>query len=65
MIVSQVYKQQVYGDDFEVNTFVGCFYDAVLLFAMGLNQTLQAGLPPTNGTHISRSMWNLSFEGWT
>jgi atrial natriuretic peptide receptor A len=53
----------VYGDDDEVNTFVGCFYDAVILFAMGLNRTLVAGLPPTNGSDISRNMWNQSFEG--
>jgi Receptor family ligand binding region len=47
----------------QVNSFVGAFHDAVILYALALNETLAAGLDPTNGTEITRRMWNRTFEG--
>ena len=47
----------------QVNSFVGAFHDAVILYALALNETLQAGHNVTNGTEITRRMWNRSFEG--
>ena len=47
----------------QVNSFVGAFHDAVILYALALNETLEAGLDPTNGTEITRRMWNRTFEG--
>ena len=39
------------------------FHDAVILYALALNETLAEGLDPTNGTDITRRMWNRTFEG--
>ena len=47
----------------QVNSFVGAFHDAVILYALALNETLEAGLDATNGTEITRRMWNRTFEG--
>ena len=53
----------VFETEDEVNTFVGSFHDGVVLFALALNKTLQAGVPISNGTFISRGMWNRTIEG--
>lgn len=47
----------------QVNSFVGAFHDAVILYALALNETLAAGNDPRNGTEITRRMWNRTFEG--
>jgi len=46
-----------------VNSFVGAFYDAVLLYAQAASETLQDGYDPTNGTEVTRRMWNRTFQG--
>jgi len=48
-----------------VNSFVGAFHDAVILYALALNDTLAAGENPVNGTAITGHMWNRTFTGRT
>ncbi|XP_033105944.1 atrial natriuretic peptide receptor 1-like [Anneissia japonica] len=47
----------------EVNSFVVAFHDAVVLYAIALNETLSAGFEPTNGEEITKRMWNRTFKG--
>ena len=47
----------------QVNSFVGAFHDAVILYALALNETLEANRSISNGTEITRRMWNRTFEG--
>jgi len=42
---------------------VGAFYDAVLLYAQAVNETLRDGLDPSNGSDVTRRMWNRTFTG--
>ncbi|XP_077865380.1 atrial natriuretic peptide receptor 1-like [Saccoglossus kowalevskii] len=51
--------------DETVNNFVGAFHDAVLLYAIALNETLNEGSDPKDGYNITRKMWNRTFEGIT
>ena len=46
---------------FQVNSFVGAFHDAVILYALALNETLAAGIDATNGSEITKRMWNRIF----
>ncbi|XP_077993685.1 atrial natriuretic peptide receptor 1-like isoform X3 [Glandiceps talaboti] len=46
-----------------VNSFVGAFHDAVLLYAIALNETLEAGGSARDGEEITRRMWNRTFQG--
>ncbi len=48
---------------FQVNSFVGAFHDAVILYALALNETLADGYNATDGAEITKRMWNRSFEG--
>ncbi|GAB6027782.1 hypothetical protein CHUAL_002017 [Chamberlinius hualienensis] len=48
-----------------VNTFVTAFYDAVLLYAIALNESLQKGHKITDGDAITAQMWNRTFKGIT
>uniref|UniRef100_A0A146M109 Guanylate cyclase n=2 Tax=Lygus hesperus TaxID=30085 RepID=A0A146M109_LYGHE len=48
-----------------ISTFVSAFYDAVLLYATALNETLAAGGHQSNGTLIVQKMWNRSIDGIT
>lgn len=52
-----------------VSTFVTAFYDAVLLYAYALNDSIAedpSGLcKPLNGTRLTHLMWNRSFTGIT
>ena len=48
---------------FQVNSFVGAFHDAVILYALALNQTLAEGGNATDGKAITRNMWNRTFQG--
>jgi len=47
----------------QVNSFVGAFHDAVILYALALNDTLTEGEDPRNGTAVTRRMWNRTFTG--
>ena len=47
----------------QVNSFVGAFHDAVILYALALNETLADGYNATDGAEITKRMWNRSFEG--
>lgn len=47
----------------QVNSFVGAFHDAVLLYALAVNETLADNMDPYNGTEIRKRMWGRSFEG--
>ncbi|CAI2322869.1 unnamed protein product [Caenorhabditis sp. 36 PRJEB53466] len=53
------------GKDYEMNNFISAFYDAVLLYAIALNETIQAGLDPRNGHNITSRMWGRTFVGIT
>lgn len=48
-----------------MNNFISAFYDAVLLYAIALNETLAEGLDPRNGRNITSKMWNRTFVGIT
>ena len=47
----------------QVNSFVGAFHDAVVLYALALNETLAAGGDVSDGAAITRRMWNRTFQG--
>ncbi|CAF0889963.1 unnamed protein product [Rotaria sordida] len=46
-----------------VNPYVATFYDAVLLYAYGLNRTIESNQNASDGFAVVRKMWNVSFEG--
>ncbi|KAI5088397.1 atrial natriuretic peptide receptor 3 isoform X2 [Silurus meridionalis] len=46
-----------------VNMFMEGFHDALLLYALALNETIHSGLNKENGKEITRRMWNRTFEG--
>ncbi|XP_068082292.1 atrial natriuretic peptide receptor 1 [Anabrus simplex] len=48
-----------------VSTFVTAFYDAVLLYSLALNETLQSGGTERDGANITRRMWGRTFQGIT
>ncbi|XP_013787859.1 atrial natriuretic peptide receptor 3-like, partial [Limulus polyphemus] len=50
-----------YGEE-EVNTYVTAFHEAVLLYVLALNETLEEGGHITNGSIITQKMWNRTFE---
>ncbi|XP_053658812.1 atrial natriuretic peptide receptor 2 [Anopheles marshallii] len=60
-----------YAEDEPVSTFVTAFYDAVLLYAYALNDSIallgeqRALRQPINGTHLAQLMWGRSFKGIT
>uniref|UniRef100_A0A8D8KW69 Guanylate cyclase n=2 Tax=Culex pipiens TaxID=7175 RepID=A0A8D8KW69_CULPI len=60
-----------YAEDEPVSTFVTAFYDAVLLYAYALNDSIallgeeRALQQPINGTHLAHLMWGKSFKGIT
>lgn len=49
----------------QMNNFISAFYDAVLLYAIALNETLENNENPRNGKVITQRMWNRTFEGIT
>ncbi|KAG1681094.1 Receptor-type guanylate cyclase gcy-28 [Nymphon striatum] len=53
-----------YGDE-SVNIFVTAFYEAVILYAMALNETLAQGYNITSGSVITSKMWNRTYTGIT
>ncbi|KAL5020578.1 hypothetical protein ScPMuIL_003470 [Solemya velum] len=58
------YPNFTYGEE-EVNSFVGAFHDAVILYALALNETLEANMSISDGEAITRRMWNRTFDGIT
>ena len=42
---------------------MGAFHDAVILYALALNETLEAGGDASNGSEITKRMWNRTFTG--
>ncbi|XP_069679503.1 atrial natriuretic peptide receptor 1-like isoform X3 [Periplaneta americana] len=46
-----------------VSTFVTAFYDAVLLYSLALNETLNDGGSEMDGRAITKRMWNRTFKG--
>ncbi|PZC83039.1 hypothetical protein B5X24_HaOG208906 [Helicoverpa armigera] len=57
-----------FGKGEVVSTFVAAFYDAVLLYALALNDTLsEAENPrgPLDGAAVISKMWNRTFQGIT
>ncbi|CAL1539965.1 unnamed protein product, partial [Lymnaea stagnalis] len=48
-----------------VNSFVGAFHDAVLLYALALNETLAENGSISDGDTITKKMWNRTFAGIT
>lgn len=46
-----------------VSAFVSAFYDAVLLYALALNETVRDGGDPHDGKAITERMWNRTFDG--
>ncbi len=46
-----------------MNPYVATFYDAVLLYAYGLNRTLESNGNASDGFAVVQKMWNVSFEG--
>lgn len=55
--------------DEPLSTFVTAFYDAVLLYAYALNDSITSDpsslYMPMNGTRITHLMWNRNFKGIT
>ncbi|CAJ0561087.1 unnamed protein product, partial [Mesorhabditis spiculigera] len=58
------YKEKMHKE-YEMNNFISAFYDAVLLYAIALNETLKEGLDPRNGHNITSKMWGRTFAGIT
>ncbi|XP_014371532.2 atrial natriuretic peptide receptor 1 isoform X2 [Papilio machaon] len=57
-----------FGKGEMVSTFVAAFYDAVLLYALALNDTLSQSADPRgqlDGSAVIRNMWNRTFQGIT
>lgn len=50
---------------FQVNFFIGAFYDGVYLLGMALNETLSEDGDITDGISITRRMWDRDFIGIT
>jgi atrial natriuretic peptide receptor A len=53
---------QTFGNE-SVSTFVTAFHDAVLLYALALNETLRDGGSELDGRDITKRMWNRTFKG--
>ena len=51
------------GEEEPVNPFVAAFHEALLLYAVALNETIQQGGSTANGAAITRRMWGRTFTG--
>ncbi|XP_050417795.1 atrial natriuretic peptide receptor 1 [Patella vulgata] len=58
-------SKSIMNPEEQVNLFVGAFHDAVLLYAMALNETLEAKGSISDGRAITARMWNRTFQGIT
>ncbi|XP_026687691.1 atrial natriuretic peptide receptor 1-like, partial [Diaphorina citri] len=45
-----------------VSTFVTAFYDAVILYSIALNETIAMGGSQSDGSAITRRMWNRTYQ---
>ncbi|XP_041356233.1 atrial natriuretic peptide receptor 1-like [Gigantopelta aegis] len=59
-----LYENQAYGEE-EVNVFAVAFYEALILYAIALNETLAAGGSASDAAAITGRMWNRTFMGVT
>lgn len=62
-LIYLIYNSYIFLCFFQVNSFVGAFHDAVILYALALNETLEANGNITNGVEITKRMWNRTFNG--
>uniref|UniRef100_A0A8C6TPG7 Natriuretic peptide receptor 3 n=1 Tax=Neogobius melanostomus TaxID=47308 RepID=A0A8C6TPG7_9GOBI len=46
-----------------INMFMEGFHDALLLYAIALQETLSSGFSKRNGSEVTAHMWNRTFEG--
>lgn len=46
-----------------INMFMEGFHDALLLYAIALQETLDSGFSKRNGSEVTAHMWNRTFEG--
>ncbi|XP_062874100.1 atrial natriuretic peptide receptor 3 [Trichomycterus rosablanca] len=46
-----------------INMFMEGFHDALLLYALALDEAVRNNFTKKNGTEITRRMWNRTFEG--
>jgi atrial natriuretic peptide receptor A len=60
--LAQDAHNQTFGNE-TVSSFVTAFHDAVLLYALALNETLRAGGSELDGRAITKRMWNRTFKG--
>ena len=42
---------------------MGAFHDAVIIYALALNETLSANKSITDADEITKRMWNKTFDG--
>ena len=47
----------------EMNPTIAAFYDALLLYAYALNQTIEAGEDPHVATNLVKKVWNRTYFG--
>lgn len=52
-----------YGKPYRTNDFIMSFYDAVMLYAKALNQSLASGQRIQDTSLLTKTMWNLNFNG--
>ncbi len=59
-VLTNVYE---YHSHWQVNFMVGAFYDAVWLYGLAVNETLDAGGDLRDGLNVSHTMWDRYFSG--
>lgn len=47
----------------QVDAHAGMLHDALLMWAYGVNKTLQQGAAANDGINVTRNIFNLTFEG--
>ncbi|KRX67327.1 Atrial natriuretic peptide receptor 3, partial [Trichinella sp. T9] len=63
LLYFELFIISTYGNKAQVTKFTSAFYDAIMLYAIALNETLSLGFSPRNGLEVTRRMWNRSFAG--
>ncbi|OAF64940.1 Mitochondrial FAD-linked sulfhydryl oxidase erv1, partial [Intoshia linei] len=61
--LSRLYESE--GNADQINSITSGFYDAVLLYAITINETISEGKIYSNGTYVNNKLWNKSFDGIT
>ena len=66
-IVQQSKRDHVNGTSMDINNkdnnFIGSFYDAIILYASALTETLAANYSIWDGKEVTKRMWNRTFHG--